>query len=253
VVAVLMGVLVLHNTSAPPPAAAPEDPLLPGAPRLVAATPAPPATVPPLGYDVSHPQCRRVLPTTGGFAIIGLNGGRPFTGNRCAARQLSWARGKAAHAVYVNTDNPGSVDPVAYGRKIGHDALARGRRAGVAPQAVWWLDVETANRWRGTVQENATVLDALAVTLQQAGVRVGIYSAPLLWERIAGNWAPALPVWYATGPGTQREALLACDLVLAGSRPSMVQWVQAAAHGRLDHDYVCPAAASRAGELMAVR
>jgi hypothetical protein len=206
--------------------------------------------VPVLGYDVSHPQCSRKLPGTGGYAIVGINGGRPLSSNKCLSAQTQWAATKAGRAVYVNTGYPGTGDPVAYGRRLVDDAIAREHAAGVGGTTVWWLDVETVNTWEGTQQENATVLDSMAARLQELGVRVGIYSTPKMWEEIAGDWEPGLPVWYATGPGTQATATAACDKSFAGSPTAIVQWVQGAAGGPLDHDLICPAFADRAGDLL---
>ncbi len=228
-------------------------PLLPGAPALVSPSPVPAATVEPVGYDVSHPQCGRTLPADGGFAIVGVTGGRPLTVNRCANTQLRWASGKQGHAVYLNTGYPGVGDPVAYGRAVVDDAVARERALSRGGTSVWWLDVETENTWAGTWQQNATVLDAMAARLQQLGLRVGIYSTPEMWAEIAGTWSPGLPVWYAIGPGNAAEAASACSSELAGSQPAMVQWVQDTPHGWLDHNLVCPAFRNRAGELLDLR
>jgi hypothetical protein len=240
------------RSDAPPPVAAPTPPppLLPDAPKLAAADPAPAATVPVLGYDVSHPQCSRRLPAGGGFGIVGVNRGRPLSSNPCLAKQSTWASAKAGRAVYINTGYPGSGDPVAYGRRLVTDAIAREHAAGITGTTVWWLDVETVNTWNGTTQQNATVLDSMAARLQELGVRVGIYSTPTMWLEIAGTWEPGLPVWYATGPGNQATATLACDRSFAGSATAIVQWVQPSAGGPLDHDMVCPAFANRAGDLL---
>ena len=113
--------------------------------------------------------------------------------------------------------------------------------------------METVNTWAGTTQENATVLDAMAARLQELSVRVGIYSTPQMWAEIAGTWAPGLPVWYATGPGTQASAVTACTGAFAGSPTAIVQWVQPGRGGALDHDYICPAFAQRAGDLLELR
>lgn len=236
-----------------PPTVALPPPLLPGAPPLRSPLPAPAATVTTVGYDVSHPQCGRTLPSDGGFAIVGVTGGRPMSSNRCAGIQLRWAANKQGRAVYVNTGYPGVGDPVAYGRAVVDDAVARERAQSPGGTTVWWLDVETENTWAGTTQENATVLDAMAARLQELGVRVGIYSTPQMWEEIAGSWSPGLPVWYAVGPGTAAQAAAACSSELAGSAPAIVQWVQDTAHGRLDHNLVCPAYRNRAGELFQLR
>jgi hypothetical protein len=168
-------------------------------------------------------------------------------------KQTAWAAAKPGRAVYVNTGYPGTGDPVAYGRQLVDDAIAREHAAGVAGTTVWWLDVETVNTWEGTQQQIATVLDAMAARLQELDVRVGIYSTPKMWTEITGTWEPGLPVWYATGPGTQESAAPACDKSFAGSPTAIVQWVQPAAGGPLDHNMICPDFADRAGELLDLR
>ena len=55
------------------------------------------------GYDISYPQCKGALPTKFvGYAIIGLNGGKPFSENKCFQKQWDWALSKDAVAVYLN-------------------------------------------------------------------------------------------------------------------------------------------------------
>ncbi len=238
------------RSDGPDTVVAPIPPLLPEAPQLITPDPAPPATVPAAGFDVSHPQCARTLPTTGGFGIVGINGGKPLSSNKCFAKQVRWATGKPGRAVYINTGYPGTGDPVGYGRRLVDDAVAREHAAGVSGTTVWWLDVETVNTWEGSQRENATVLDSMAAHLQDLGVRVGIYSTPSMWREIAGTWEPGLPVWYATGTGTQASAQAACARSFAGSATAIVQWVQSAPGGPLDHDLICPAFRDRAGELL---
>ena len=248
-VVVVVVLLALHKPGkvtayVPPP------PLIAGAPKLAPWPAVPAASVPPLGYDVSHPQCKKALPTDGGFAIVGITGGHPFSSNKCVGDQLKWAVTKSGHAVYVNSAFPGSGDPVAYGTSIADDAVTREHAQSSRGTAVWWLDVETANTWAGTTQQNASVIDAMASRLQQLGVRVGIYSTPQMWAEIAGDWSPGLPIWYATGPGTVDTATAACAKSFAGSPAAVVQWVQKTKQGELDHNMVCPAYQNRAGELL---
>ena len=73
----------------------------------------------PIGFDVSYPQCDGELPSTFAFAIVGVNGGRVYSGNPCLAigsdedeneddqpvSQLEWAGMEAE--LYANTGNPG--------------------------------------------------------------------------------------------------------------------------------------------------
>jgi len=227
-------------------------PLLPGAPVVVVPPRQPAATVAGVGYDISYPQCGRTPPRRAAFGIVGLNGGAPLMSNSCFAEQVAWARSTQAAAVYINTSWSGHGDPVAYGQALVDDAIERERKAGVKGVAMWWLDVEIANTWNGSPQENATVLDAMAARLQGAGVRVGIYSSPAMWQEIAGDWAPGLPVWNAKGPGTRASATAACPESFAGSSSAIVQWVQTSGTRLLDHNLLCPAWRDRAGDVLDV-
>ena len=233
------------DVSTPPP-------LLPGAPLVVVPPREPAAAVAGVGYDISYPQCGRTPPAGAAFGIVGVNGGAPRLSNRCFADQLAWARRTSGYAVYVNTAYTGIGDPVEYGRALADDAISRERAAGVRGIAMWWLDVEVTNTWNGTAQENATVLDAMAARLQEAGVRVGIYSSPQQWAEIAGDWAPGLPVWNATGPGTRDSATASCTESFAGSTSAIVQWVERSGGRTLDHNVVCPAWRTRGGDILDV-
>jgi len=227
-----------------------DPPLLPGAPEPTVPPPAPAATVDGVGFDISYPQCGSVDPVGAAFGIVGVNGGAPRTSNKCLAEQAAWARTLSGNAVYVNTSYSGRDDPVEYGRGLIDDAIGRKQSAVRGGTSMWWLDVEITNTWRGTQQENATVLAAMAARLQELGVRVGIYSSPQQFETIAGDWAPGLPVWNATGPGTQKAATKACSESFAGSTTAIVQWVERTQGRRLDHNVICPAWSDRAGDLL---
>jgi hypothetical protein len=248
--ALAVGAIVVLHKPVKASVYVPPPPLVQGAPVLAPWPSVPAARVPPMGYDVSHPQCKKTLPADGGFAIVGVTGGHPFSSNKCAGDQLKWAGTKAGHAVYVNSGFPGVGDPVAYGTSVADDAVTREHASTSQGTAVWWLDVETANTWAGTQQQNASVIDAMASRLQSLGVRVGIYSTPTMWLEITGGWSPGLPVWYATGPGTVDTATLACEKAFAGSPAAVVQWVEKTKQGELDHNMVCPAYQNRAGELL---
>ena len=236
----------------PTPQESSAAPLLPNAPTVVVPPPAAPVTVTGVGYDVSYPQCRATLPSGAAFAIVGVNGGAPLLSNRCFAEQMAWAKQTPARAVYVNTAYSGDGDPVSYGRRLIDDAIAREHASGAGPTSMWWLDVELTNTWRGTQQENATVLASMAARLQELGARVGIYSSPQQWTEIAGDWQPGLPVWNATGPGRRAQALTACAESFAGSTTSIAQWVQKENGRVLDHNIVCPAWKTRGGDLFDV-
>lgn len=103
------------RTPAPRPSLAPfprRDPSPPSSTPAPSPTPPPTPTPspPPVGYDISYPQCGSTFPEEFSFAIVGVNGGRVFSPNRCLGdgdepSQLAWA-GRDAD-LYVNTGNPG--------------------------------------------------------------------------------------------------------------------------------------------------
>ncbi len=250
--AAVVGVMAVARQFELPSASspAPLPPLLPGAPKLVLPPAPAAASGPVLGYDVSHPQCGSTLPSGGSFGIVGVNLGKGLSSNPCFKDQLAWASAKQGHAVYANSGFSGTGDPIAHGRALADDAVARERAAGLGGTTVWWLDVETVNTWAGTTQENATVIDAMAARLLTLGARVGIYSTPAMWEEIAGSWEPGLPVWYATGPGTQESAGGDCASGFAGSKAAIVQWVATDTDGELDHNLICLAYRNRVAELL---
>jgi hypothetical protein len=62
------------------------------------------------GYDISYPQCNGSFPSSPGFGIVGVNGGRPYSPNPCLGAgdgpsELAWA-GMSAQ-LYANTADPG--------------------------------------------------------------------------------------------------------------------------------------------------
>ena len=118
--------------------------------------------------------------------MLGVNGGRAFTENRCLVAQLRWAkRLHGAPAFYANTGNPGpklakhwplgqatpyacsESDPNSlgcsydYGWNAAQQSFAVAARAGAATASRlrrgsaaarrdvdWWLDVEISNSWQ---------------------------------------------------------------------------------------------------------
>ena len=112
--------------------------------------------------------------------MVGVNGGKPFTTNRCLASELTWAKGAVNQqpAFYVNTANGGpnngqwpssqtAPDACAgansvpcsydYGWNAARYSFAAALTAESADGATspnqaaiaspWWLDVETGNAW----------------------------------------------------------------------------------------------------------
>lgn len=207
------------------------------------------------GYDVSFPQCATYLPEpTNGFAIVGVNGGRPFTDQPCFPDQVWWAQQHDGFAVYMNTAYDGTSDPVALGRSMAEDVVARMDRQYLPTQTPVWLDVETDNNWLGTADQHNALLAAIAARLTELGHPVGVYSAPKLWRNITGGVDPGMPIWLAVGRGTRDKAAQACGRIGFGGRtPSIVQWIEAGPDGALlDHDLLCPGV-SATGLLLSTR
>ena len=198
------------------------------------------------GYDVSYPQCRSTLPGgTSGFAIIGLNRGKPFTANPCFARQWRWAATKEAAAVYINMADPGQPGAWSYGNAIGQDSVRRLERAGVPENTTVWLDVESINTWTDAARA-VQVINATMATLTAAGHPVGIYAAPSHWFEITLNADVDVPVWLALGRYQKESqgraaALAACqDLAFGQALPTVVQYVARPRSAWIDHNVRCP-------------
>ena len=264
------------ETVAPEPTP-PSPPSTPPSTPVRRPTPAPepePATT--LGHDVSWPQCNDELPDEFAFAIVGVNRGRPFSQNGCLAGQLEWA-GRDAD-FYLNTANPGpdesSFWPTGqseprecatgrtddedtrdcaylYGWNAAADGYARVLEAfiglgwadadaeRVPGEATWWLDVETANSWRGDRSLNVSTLQGAVDYLESRGVEeVGFYSTPLLWFRVTHGTDvfDGYPAWHA-GASDEDEALERCeDRAFTGGELRMVQWIE----DGIDTNVRCP-------------
>ena len=234
--------------------------------------PEPPAPE-PVGFDVSWPQCNDDLPASNGFAVVGVNRGRTYSENDCLVAQLEWA-GQGAD-LYLNTGNPGpdhsqfwpvgQSEPVACDRRdddspecaylYGWNAAADGYERALAAyvglgwadagadrvpgDATWWLDVETANSWRGDRSLNVATLHGAVDFLESMDVaEVGFYSTPLLWWRVTfgtDDFA-GYPAWHA-GAGNRAGAEGRCEGDgFTGGELRMVQWIE----NGLDRNFRCP-------------
>jgi hypothetical protein len=232
-----------------------------------------PEDPPPLGIDVSYPQCGRPLPTGQAFALVGVNGGTATRTNPCLTEQLAWAAestGATVHddvQLYVNTGNPGaegveswptsgtnrygncdgsnsSACAYQYGWERAHDdATVRGISR--PEQYMWWLDVEIGNTWdytEGGHSRNAAVLEAMTDYFTSIGSRgVGLYSTRYQWDHIVGDGVSStsslngLPNWRPTG-STLEDARATCGLapLTPGGTVEMTQFTT-----DYDYNYSC--------------
>jgi len=195
-----------------------------GIARTWSADPYPPGAT---GFDISWPQCGGAFPAPRpAISVVGVNDGRPLTHNPCFSDELAWAG--PAVTLYINTDFPPTDDPAAlsgpagncasgdmscesynYGFNAATDAFHSATTAG-ARAALWWLDVETKNGWPADKGLNARVIAGNIAALQGLGVTVGIYGTSFQWNKIAGAYAPGLPIWVA-GAQNRTEAPGFCD------------------------------------------
>jgi len=258
-------------------AAAPVDPTLSGSTGAAGTSGSPTFSARERGFDVSYPQCGSVLPTAADFAVVGVDGGRPFDVNACLAEQVAWAHQFGRPAYYVNTANPGpklsdhwpigqrkpqvcaraKPDSAAcafdYGVNAAKDAFDRARAAALsvgAPdvrRSTWWLDVETHNTWesleygeRPTYLRNDTaVLAGMTRGLHKRGVDVvGVYSTGHQWDRITGGASlDRASVWYA-GVGSAATARSRCKPAWSFTG-GRVRMTQFLAPSGLDGDLRC--------------
>jgi hypothetical protein len=192
------------------------------------------------GVDISWPQCGPLgMPAVQpGFAIVGINGGRPFTDNVCLAREVSYAKTRTGVSAYLNIDAPRSGDASAYGAKVALDGLARAQRAGLK-LPVLWLDVEVLNHWSSSGAVNVAVINGALRALEQRGVTTGIYSSGPMWQQITGGAQLNVPVWLATAVTDYRQLPSYCDTGLGGKAADMTQYVAYDGRQLVDVDVLC--------------
>ncbi len=177
-----------------------------------------------LGFDISYPQCGQTTPS-GAFAIVGVNGGRPFTANSCFGTEFGnsmGAVGASNVSVYMNLSAPvgktatqytsapqacGPGNKACEAQNYGWNAAAYAYQQAIANgyhssagglAKIWWLDIETANSWSGRTDVNRGSIQGATNYLATNGLTVGIYSTPSMWNSITGTWSNnGQSVWYA--------------------------------------------------------
>ncbi len=175
------------------------------------------------GYDLSYPNCINPPPPADSFAVVGVNGGRPFTSNPCFNSEYAVARASPLlPSVYLNaaysptlarhltpdcrllgaSQQLGPAEQNAYA--IGcSEAEASDPLLSAVPTAAIWIDIEPANTWSKRQSLNRAAIEGFLGHLLTRTPRpvVGIYSAASYWQGITGAWnTPAIPEWIATGP-----------------------------------------------------
>ena len=208
------------------------------------------------GHDVSFPNCRQALPGSG-FLVVGVNGGQPFTANRCLRTQAARARklGRAPFSVYLNTSYApkllrrttpacrrlGAAQDVAvatqraYALGCSEAASALALIGAANRPSLYWLDVERSNPWSTNHGLNVATIRGLVDYLlaQQPKPLVGVYSSSSWWRRITGSWRSlALPEWIPTGVGSGTTA---CSRNFANGPV----WLSQGGSARLDVDVAC--------------
>jgi hypothetical protein len=235
-----------------PPASAQPAPVAPS-PRLPARTG--PAAARYLsaawGIDVSWPQCGAAgMPkVSAGFVIVGLTGGRPFTGNPCLAREATFAHGRTGYSAYLNIDAPRTGSASDYGRRVALDGLARVAQAKLRAPTIW-LDVEILNHWADPAT-NVTVINAALRTLHAAGMSAGIYSSGPMWNQITGGASVTVPVWLAMSVTDYSQLGAGCREGFGGRAAVMAQYVATDGHQNVDVDVLCSRGLPKSVEMFA--
>jgi hypothetical protein len=210
------------------------------------------------GYDVSRfqdnpPTCTTPLPSGHTIGIVEVTGDANGSPNPCLAHEAKWAGAGLNLYIFMSdgsdsTPQPGcNGDAVCnWGYEAGTFAFEYAQGQGVDPFVTWWLDVEPFN-WSSNTAENDQVIAGALSSLRDHGINnVGIYTSPLTWNNIAGNYSPAVPVWVAWYTGDPvGNCLNAVPYAAANGNnlPTGGVWITQytnQANGQsLDGDYAC--------------
>ena len=121
------------------------------------------------------------------------------------------------------------------------------REAELASPMVW-IDVEPVAfyDWSTDKAANAAVVIGSAQGYLNAGLQIGVYSTPALWDGVVGELSFGVPEWRAAGQTSQAEALSRCgdDWSIQGGSAVLGQWVQ----DRRDKNVTCPGVETDLGE-----
>lgn len=216
--------------------------------------------------DVSFPQCGRRITAVQG--IIGVNGGRPRTHNKCLKTQ---AHRMDSFSLYVNSaytskhympkgafckHNTAACWAYNKGASDGrYDIVLANKINGSLYTGQWWIDVEkdssggnTGNAWTTNADVNVEYLKGMMSVLSYGDKSVGFYSNPNSWQTVTGGWQNNHPSWLALGvepPNDQNVALQTCDRGFTGGSLYFVQYILNKDQPKaVDVDYACHPTAS---------
>lgn len=206
------------------------------------------------GYDISWPQCGDPTPRTGTFAVLGVNGGAPFSGNLCLQDQYVNAPRSAPPSLYLNTGYvpdyrylitsscralagpvAGTYDEKAawaIGCSEAETSINYANALGASSISMWWLDVEILNKWSDDRALNRFTLQGMVTRLLQTDLPVGIYSSEAMWFIITGTLA---------APGNLSAEWNAAGSCFDPFSPltRMPVWLGQHVYDHLDHDTAC--------------
>lgn len=205
------------------------------------------------GYDVSYPQCGAGMPA-GSFAIVGVNGGRPFSYNGCLAAEYSAAPASPAPSLYMNSAYSGAYrknittgclslsagvagsnaqrQAWAIGCSEAETSISYANQQGTAHVAMWWIDVETSNSWSSSnLTLNQHAIQGAVARLGQSGLLVGIYSSPGAWAAITGG------VFTPQGMSADWEA--PGGICASTGFTNSPVWLLQSTRGGFDSDFAC--------------
>ena len=161
------------------------------------------------GYDVSRfqdnpPTCNTPLPSGHTIGIVEVTGDANGSPNPCLTHEAKWAGAGLNLYIFMSDGSDSTPQPGCngdtgcnWGYEAGTFAFEYAQGQGVDPFVTWWLDVEPFN-WSSNTAENDQVIAGALSSLRDHGINnVGIYTSPLTWNAIVGNYSPAVPVWVA--------------------------------------------------------
>jgi hypothetical protein len=156
------------------------------------------------GYDVSNYQCPDPLPASTQLGIVETTGWALSAPNPCLQQEAAWAGSNLELYVFLaygssSQDEPGCNGNAQcnFGYQAAQYAYQYTQSQGVDVDVPWWLDVEPAN-WSSDTAANQQVVQGALTYLQDEGVNtVGVYTSPLTWSGLVGNYQPPVPIWLA--------------------------------------------------------